>query len=128
MIRSLTARTILALVVAVGLASCGCREDEVDSVEACTLLTDALAQAFTQCQLDTSPASALCLASCGDDCLEKADVEACRTAILALGCGGLSVQAVELLDTCRPVLEDIAELDCRAHDDDDEDDLEDLFD
>lgn len=120
-------RPLLAAALVSGLSACPCPPGEIDSVDACTRLTDAFTLALTRCQLATTPASSLCMASCGDACVEQSEIEACTLAIESIACGQLSLPAVELLDSCSEVLQAIAEQDCHAHDSHDDDD-DDLFD
>ncbi|MDY0061641.1 MAG: hypothetical protein RBU45_17665 [Myxococcota bacterium] len=107
------------------ITGCGCDDDEIDSYDACERLTSGFTAALTQCQLSEGPASLLCTASCGDGCIENRDVETCAAAMFSLGCGELTLQAVEQIDVCADVLREIAQDDCSSHDDDDDDDDDD---
>lgn len=118
----LLARTAVLALLALGLVSCGCREDEIGSADACSQLTDTFTQALTDCRLDTTFASYLCYATCASSCIEVARVEACAGAIRALGCERLSAVEVTLLESCSEVLDEIESEDrCGGFDDDDDD-------
>ncbi|HCF60053.1 MAG TPA: hypothetical protein DFS52_18920 [Myxococcales bacterium] len=121
MTRKMLARTAVLALLALGLVSCGCREDEIGSADACSRFTDTLTQALTDCGMDTTFASYLCYATCGSACIEAARVEACTGAIRALGCERLSTVAVTSIESCSQVLDEIADDGrCGGFDDDDD--------